>query len=493
MSDELVLGIDIGTSSSKGVLAAPDGTIVARAQREHALSLPRPGWAEHDAEAVWWDDVKALCAELVPRAGRRLHALCVSGIGPCVVPCDERLRPLRPAILYGIDTRATAEVDELERLLGTQTILRRGGSALSSQALGPKLLWLRRHEPEIWERTAGWYMASSFAVARLTGEYVLDHHSASQCDPLYDLDAGDWAHDWADEVAPGVPLPRLLWPGEPAGAVTAAAAEETGLPAGIPVMAGTVDAWAEAFSVGVRRPGELMLMYGSTMFLVQVAEAPEPAAVLWCTQGIEPDTRSLAAGMSTSGTLVEWLRALFGSPAWDDLLAEAAAVPAGSRGLLVLPYFAGERTPIYDPDARGVVAGLTLAHGRAELLRAAYEGIALGLRDIVSVLEAAAPAARRVVAVGGGTRAQLWMQIVADATGLRQELPRETVGASYGDALLAAIGSGLVPPGTDWSQTAAVVEPDERDAPLYDELYDLYRGLYTSTQDVVHRLASSDA
>ncbi len=488
MSEESFLGIDIGTASTKAVLARPDGAVLARARRDHALSLPRPGWAEHDADAVWWSEILSICAELAP-ATAGLRGICVSGIGPCAVPCDRELRPLRPAILYGIDTRAGEEIAELDERYGAEAILARGGSGLSSQAVGPKLLWLRRHEPEVWARTAGWYMASSFAVARLTGEYVLDHHSASQCTPLYDLDAATWAEDWAQEIAPGVPLPRLAWPAEPVGAVSAAAAAETGLPEGTPVVAGTIDAWAEAFSAGVRGPGDLMLMYGSTMFLVRVTDGARPTAGLWCTQGVERDTRTFAAGMSTSGTLTEWLRSLVGGPSWEELLPEAAAVPPGSRGLLVLPYFAGERTPVYDPDARGMIAGLTLAHGRAELLRAGYEGIAFGIRQVLELFEQAAGRPRRIVAVGGGTRSALWLQIVSDVTRVSQLLPEETVGASYGDALLAAIGTGAVPADTDWSRAAQLIEPDGRRA-VYDELFELYSKLYPATASVAHRLAA---
>jgi xylulokinase len=490
MNGELVLGVDIGSSSSKGVLASLDGTVVARAQRTHSLSLPRPGWVEHDAEDVWWRDVCAICAELLETTAHRVKAVCFSGIGPCLLPCDRNLRPLRPAILYGIDTRAEHEIAELEERYGADAILARGGSALSSQAIGPKLLWLRRQEPELWKRASGWYMANSFVIARLTGEYVLDHHSASQCDPLYDLAASAWATDWADEVAPGVPLPRLVWPVEIVGVVTAQGAQQTGLLEGTPVVAGTIDAWAEAFSAGVHRPGELMLMYGSTMFFVQIVDSATPSPLLWYTQGVQPGRKTLAAGMSTTGTLTDWLRNLVGTPSWDDLLAEAASVPAGARGLLMLPYFGGERTPIYDPHARGVIAGLSLTHGRAELLRAAYEGIACGVRQILAVLSEAAAPPSRVVAVGGGTSAPLWLQIVSDVTGVEQDLPAETIGASYGDALLAAIGAGLVPPETDWSYTAEVVRPVARDGAVYDQLFDLYCRIYPATAPIVHQLAS---
>jgi xylulokinase len=487
--NEVLLGIDIGTSGSKAVVCTPDGEILARAERSHRLSLPHPGWAEHDAEAIWWTDVRALCAELVPGFADRIAGVCVSGIGPCVVPCDGDGRPLRPAILYGIDTRATAEVEAIERRLGADAILARGGSVLSSQALGPKLEWIRLHEPDVWRRTRGWYMASSFVIRRLTGEYVLDHHSASQCDPLYDLGAGTWAEDWAASIAPGVPLPRLVWPAERVGEVSARGAELSGIPVGTPVMGGTIDAWAEAFSVGVRSPGDLMIMYGSTLFLVQVLDRPLALPGLWSTRGVEPGTHSAAAGMATSGILTDWLRTLTGEPSWEQFAAGAADVPPGSRGLLILPYFAGERSPLFDPDARGAIAGLTLSHGPAELARAVYEATAFSVHHNLAVLADAVGPPARAVAVGGGTKGTLWTAIVSDVAGIEQELPAETIGASYGDALLAAIGSGIVAPETDWSRPADVVRPDPSTAAAYRELYDLYLDLGRSVERVSHRLA----
>jgi len=490
VSVETVLGIDIGTSATKAVLARGDGTIVAEARRAHSIFWPRPGWAELDADSVWWNDVRAVCAELAPLAGDSLAGVCVSGIGPCVVPCDSNLRPLRPAILYGIDTRASAEVDELTKRFGGGAILERGGSTLSSQALGPKLLWLRRHEEDAWRAATGWYMASSFVAARLTGEYALDHHSASQCDPLYDLDSEGWATDWIDEVAPGIAFPRLLWPSDVVGTVTAEASSATGLPAGTPVICGTIDAWAEALSVGVRSPGDAMLMYGSTMFFVQVVADAPPHPLLWTTQGVQQGTRTYAAGTATGGSLTEWIRDLVGQPDWPTLMAEAGEAPPGARGLLVLPYFAGERTPIYDPLARGVVAGLTLRHRRGDLLRAAYEGIGCGIRQIVELLDR--PPAR-LVAVGGGTQAHLWLQVVSDVTGIAQELPEQTIGAAYGDALLAAIGTGLVAAETDWTRIARVVEPDDGVRRAYDDVYRRYPTLYAATSQIVHELQELSA
>lgn len=493
VSDYLI-GIDMGTASSKGVLVTPDGRIVAMESRAHSMSLPHPGWAEVDAEQVWWADVVALSRELVAAAGTaRIGGICVSGVGPCLLLCDDQLRPLRPAILYGIDMRATLEIEELTERYGAERIVARGGTALSTQAVGPKMMWVRRHEPEVWAKAAGWYNSNSFAVARLTGEYMIDHHSASQCDPLYDITARDWCTDWAADIAGNIPLPRLAWPSDVVGTVTARAAAETGLPEGTPVCAGTIDAWAEAFSAGVRRPGDLMLMYGSTMFFVQVLAELRSDPMLWTTSGVEPGSYTFAAGMATSGSLTSWLQQVFGNVPFPQLVAEAAAIPPGSDGLLMLPYFAGERTPIFDPKARGVIAGLSLRHDRGHLFRAAYEGIAFGIRQILEFFDHAGGAAARIVAVGGGTQGGLWTQIVSDVTGRTQEVPAETIGASYGDALMAAIGTGLIAADTDWATAGSIIVPDAARRPVYDDLYVRYNALYPATKDLVHGLADLQA
>jgi glycerol kinase len=205
-----------------------------------------------------------------------------------------------------------------------------------------------------------------------------------------------------------------------------------------PVITGTVDAWTEAVSVGATGVGDLMLMYGRTMFLVVTTAERLLVPELWSTVGAFPGTRNLAGGMATSGAVTEWLRTLMGSPDHAVLLPEAEASGPGARGLLMLPYFAGERTPIADPDARGVIAGLTVEHTRGDLYRAALEATALGVRHNVETMRAAGAAVRRVVAVGGGTKSALWTRIVSDVTGLEQHIPTVTIGASYGAAHLAA-------------------------------------------------------
>ena len=493
----LTLGVDIGTSSSKGVLVAADGTLLAQASRPHTVSSPHPGWFEHDADQVWWADFRDIVAELLaaladlPGGPQPIDALAVSGIGPCLLPADAAGNPLRAAILYGVDTRATAQIAELTERLGGGIVLARCGSPLTSQAVGPKFAWLTEHEPQVAAATKRWFMASSFLTFRLTGEYVLDHHSASQSVPLYSPRTNAWIQEWCEQIAPGVEFPRLAWPTEIIGEVTAEAAAHTGLPEGLPVLAGTIDAWSEAAGVGVLQPGDSMLMYGTTMFLVHVTEAPHAFANLWGPTGLLPGSHCLAAGMATSGAVTSWLADLTGTD-YAALTAEAATLPPGADGLLMLPYFAGERTPLFDPDARGVLAGLTLHHTRGHLYRAALEATAFGVRHNLETIALSGEEPNRYVAVGGGTTGGLWTQIVTDVIGRPQQIPRHTIGAAYGDAFLAAVAAGNAAIGDigAWNPVDHVVEPDPERHRRYTKLYQHYRELYPATVGIVHSLVA---
>jgi len=481
------LGVDVGTSSTKGVLVDLAGTVLASTVREHEVSRPHPGWVEMDA-GVWWDEFVSISRELVATTDEPVVAVGVSGMGPCVALADGDGVPLRPAILYGVDTRATEQIARLTRELGSREILSRGGSALSTQAAGPKVAWVADHEPEVFQKARKLFMPASWLAYRLTGAYVLDHQSASQCSPLYDSIAQEWYEPWARPILGGIELPALVWADAVVGGVTSVAAAGTGLPEGTPVVSGTIDAWTEAVSVGAQEAGDLMLMYGTTMFLVNTISERITIPELWGTVGAFEGTRNLAGGMATSGAITGWLRALVGSPDYPTLLAEAAASGAGAHGLLMLPYFAGERTPVADPDARGIIAGLTVEHTRGDLYRAALEATALGVRHNVEAIRAAGGTIERVVAVGGGTQGDLWLQVVSDVTGLIQEVRAVTIGASYGAAFLAARATGAADIDT-WNPVVRRVEPDASLAAGYDELYALYRELYPATAAVAHALA----
>lgn len=485
---EVVLGVDIGTSSSKGVLVDFGGRIHATAVRDHDVTRPSAGQVEMDS-AIWWQEFVEISRELTATENVRVVGVGVSGMGPCVLVTDEHANALRPAILYGIDARALEQIDYLNEAFGEQSIVERCGSTLSTQAVGPKLAWLSEHEPDISVRARMLFMPSSWLAYHLTGEYVLDHHSASQCTPMYDTSAHDWYPPYAEPLVQSIGLPRLVWPGDIVGYVNESAADMTGIPKGVPVIGGTIDAWSEAVSVGAQRPGDLMLMYGTTMFLINTLQARATSSSLWGTVGVVPGTYNLAGGMATSGAITAWLRKLVGSPDFSTLLSEADQSGAGANGLLMLPYFAGERTPVADPNARGLVAGLTLDHSRGDLYRATLEATAFGVRHNVQTLASLGGTVQRTVAVGGGTQGGLWTQIVSDVTGLEQQIPSVTIGASYGAAYLAAAALSSVAI-DDWNPIVSVIRPREESSARYETLYGLYRELYESTASITHRLTN---
>lgn len=483
------LGVDIGTGSSKGVLTDHGGRILRQATRNHVTTNPHPGWFEHDPEQVWWGDVVALCRELLDGVDEPVSALCVSGIGPAVLITDEADTPLRAAILYGIDTRCARQAEELNASIGQDTLIKHVGNVLSTQSVGPKLQWIAETEPDTWWRARRMYSAPAWVVRRLTGEYTLDRYSASASDPLYDLGRRDW---WEEMWQPYDRLerPRLAWPGEIVGEVSAQGAAATGVPAGTPVAAGTVDAMAEAYSVGCRSVGDTMIMYGSTMFLIQVADAMMPSTLLWATEGRTDETFSLAAGMATGGLVTTWLSETLQRD-YAELASAAEDVRPGSDGLMLLPYFSGERTPIFDPQARGSWTGLTLDHTPGHLYRSALEGTAMGVRHNLDAMRDSGAAARRLVAVGGGTAQHLWPQIICDVTQLPQDLPSVTVGASYGDARMAADALGADT--SSWNPVAERLTPDDEAGEVYQRLYALYVENYPAVAGTMHGLGELDS
>lgn len=490
------LGIDIGTFESKGVLVdTATGRIVAEARHPHRMIVPQPGWAEHRAEEDWWGDVVRITRSILAQPGvdpARIACVAASGIGPCMLPVDHEGAPLMNGVLYGVDTRASAEIADLTDRIGADIILDRCGNALTSQSVGPKILWLKRNRPEVFARTDCILTSTSYIVMRLTGERVIDHYTAASFSPLYDVRRLDWTNELDATVGPGQ-LPRLMWSTEIAGRVTAAAAAETGLLAGTPVTCGTIDAAAEAVSVGVSRPGDMMMMYGSTIFVIQVTADRVRDARLWYAPWLFAGRHVSMAGLATSGTLTHWFRDqiardLAPEDAFARLADEAAGSPPGANGLLWLPYFSGERTPIHDPLAKGAVFGMNLTHTRGDLYRALLEGIAMATAHVVDTCREAGHPPARVLAVGGGTRNRLWLQSTSDFADLPQIVSEKTVGASYGDAFLAALGVGAAAEGdiARWNPPAETVMSQHTG--LHARQSALFRRLYAQTRDIAHML-----
>ncbi|HEY1887226.1 MAG TPA: FGGY-family carbohydrate kinase [Roseiarcus sp.] len=489
------LGIDIGTYQSKGVLVDADGRVLASAARPHELIVPRAGWAEHRADEDWWADFVWLSQKLLADSG--LHASDVkavgaSAIGPCMLPVDADGAPLMNAVLYGVDTRASREIEDLTAGIGAARILSFGGNALTSQAVGPKILWLKRNRPDIYAKARKFLNSTSFLVNRLTGRFVADHYSASSVAPLYDIEQRTWSDALGPDITELERLPEIAWTTEIAGTVTHWAAEQTGLAFGTPVIVGTIDAAAEAISVGVLDPGELMLMYGSTIFTIRIGSERIRDPRLWHAPWLFPDQYASMAGLATSGTLTHWFadqlaRDVSPEAAMAALAAEAATSRPGANGLVFLPYFSGERTPIHDPNAKGAIVGLTLAHTRADIYRAALEGIAFATNHIFDTYAEAGAPPSTIVVVGGGLRNRIWTQATSDISGLRQQARKVSIGASYGDAFLARLALGDVSKSAikQWNPAAFLIEADPRNARAYEKLYATFRALYPRMRDIM--------
>lgn len=492
---DLLLGIDVGTGSAKACLTDRAGEVLATDSIEHTTSTPRPGWFEHDPDALWWAQVTALCRRILD-AGHSKHdigALAVSAIGPCVVPLGVDGHPLRPGILYGVDTRATDQIRDLNETIGDDTLVDHAGMALSSQATVPKMLWIRDNEPDVWDSTATMTTASSYIVYRLVGSHSIDPHQAAHFLPFYDAERRAWTDRFADRIPGFDLLPEVREPIHVAGTLTRSAAADTGLVEGTPVAVGTVDAAAEAIGVGVRRPGDLMVMYGSTMFFILVAAHRTEVPGAWLVGGLEDSQFNVAAGLSTAGSLTEWVRkvtkpATGRADGYAELFEAAASVPPGSGGLLMLPYFEGERTPISDPEATGVLVGIGLEHGPPHIMRATLESVAFAARHNIETMESAGATVERLVAVGGGTSTDLWLSIVSDVTGKPQHVPNQRIGASYGNAFIAGVATGALR--TDdiesWTAGGRTIEPRGHD--VYDDFFGHYQDLYRSTARIQHAL-----
>ena len=510
MPQDLLLGIDIGTYESKGVLTTITGEVIAQVAVPHQLLFPRAGWAEHDPELTWWGDFCTITKQLLSTPGvvaADIKGVGISAIGPDVLPIDENFNPLRMGILYGVDTRAVKEIDELNEKYGEDEIFNATANCLSSQSTGPKILWIKKNEPEVYKKARWFVDATTFIVARLTSRVVIDHFSAGCMVPMYD----PWSNKWSDRFCKDFvnleQLPEILWSHELAGRVTSRASELTGLAEGTPVSVGTIDAGAEALSVGVTKPGEMMMMYGSTIFMIQVTDNDQAREKrLWAGPYLFPGTWCLLAGMATSGSLTRWFRDQFapelvaaeksgGASAYAELVKEAAETKPGAEGVIVLPYFSGERTPVMDPRAKGMIFGLSLTHTRGHIFRAILEGMGHGVKQHVDLFTSIGARPKTIKSVGGGTKNSIWLQAISDISGVPQEVAPLTFGASYGDALLAGVAVGLVSSPEEirtWQGKARIISPDEKLAETYRPLSEIYTSLYDATKNQMHKLHELD-
>jgi xylulokinase len=451
-----LVGLDVGTSGVKAVAVSLDGEVFARAERGYPLSTPRPGWAEQDPED-WWEATQGALADLAAEPA----ALGLSGQMHGLVLLDGQERVLRPAILWN-DGRTAAECAEIEERIGLARLVELTGNRALAGFTAPKLLWVRRHEPDVWSRARHVLLPKDYVRLRLTGERSIDAADASGT-LLFDVGNRRWSDEVVDALAiPGEWLPDVH--------------ESTEI--------GTAgDQAAGAVGVGVAEPGPLSVVLGTSgvVFAASRTYRPEPEARLHTFCHAVPETwHAMGVMLSAAGSLA-WLRQALGGAPFDELLAEAERWEPGTEGLLFQPYLAGERTPHAAPDARGTFVGLTLRHDRGALVRAVLEGVAYGLRDSLELLRAVGVEATSARVSGGGARSELWLRIVASTLGLPLERTAVEEGAAYGAALLGGVASGaFASVGEAIDACVRVrdrVEPDPEWSAAYDEGYRRYRDL----------------
>ncbi|WP_428379392.1 FGGY-family carbohydrate kinase [Olsenella sp. Marseille-QA0557] len=506
MSAAYFMGIDTGTSETKGVLIDVDANIVASSSAAHDIKQVGPNAYDHDAEKDWWGDFCKVSRDLIEKSGvdpTDIKCVTTSALGLCCVAVDENCVPTRPAISYGIDGRAEKQMRDLEQEWGQEFIDRVFGRPLCSSDVPPKIRWIQENDPDAYERTAKFINSSTYITAKLTGEYYIDTFlgMAGGFKPLY----GEDGHP-TEETCKGICRPdQLATIAEETdiiGHVTAEAAAATGLAEGTPVTPGGDDSACEAISCGIGKQGDLIVQFGSTIYMFLLTDHLVMDPRVWHEEFIIPGTCDVSGATNTAGSMTKWLRdTMFqdlkaaeeagGENAYTVMAQLAEQVPVGSHGLICLPYFAGERTPIDDPNARGAFFGLTIGHTREDMLRAGLEGVAYSINQHFRIFEEDGVPIHRVLVAGGGTKNHAWMQIVADVCGKTLLVPEVTIGASYGDAMMAAVAAGYW---KDFDELASKVkiastyEPNPENHEAYKKYQKLFDELYPATRDIVHQL-----
>ncbi len=495
-----LLGIDASTTGVKALLIDDNGEIVASSTTPLHLSTPRPLWSEQDPHD-WWQAAITSIRNVVKEAdAENIAAIGLTGQMHGLVLLDDAGEVLRPAILWN-DQRCAEECDEIRARLGKDRLVQISGNDALTGFTAPKIVWVRNHEPDVYDRARHVLLPKDYLRYKLTHEYAMDKADGSGT-LLFDLEKRDWSNEILDALEiPGAWLPPTFEGPEITGRITREAAEATGLREGTPVVAGGGDQSAQAVGVGAIRPGVLAVTMGTSGVVFAATETPliEPQGRLHAFCHAVPNRWHLMGVMLSAAGSLQWYRdALCPNVSFDELVTEAARVPAGSDGLLFLPYLCGERTPHPDPLARGAWIGLTNRHTRGHLTRAVLEGVAFGLKDIFALmLEVGMRDVHQVRVSGGGAKSMLWRQILADVLDSEPVTVNTTEGAAYGAALLAGVAAGVWSDvDTACAQTIRVSErisPDLANVSRYAEMYRQYQSLYPTLRPVSHALSAIEA
>lgn len=505
---DLLVGIDIGTTSTKAIVCDAQGKLLAEASQEYPTHYPHANWAEQDPED-WW---RATCFVLREIFGKqtidahRIAGISISAQAPTIVPVDRSGRPLTMAQLW-MDRRADDECAWLAENVGEARIASINGGRIDPYYFAPKLLWLKKHEPDLLRNTHYTLLCNGYIVHKLTGAFSLDI-SQGPLSLFFDSANLHWSEALLDEMGlDAAKLPPIRQCSDIVGEVTSEAAAVTGLLAGTPVVAGACDGTAAGLEAGVVDIGDAVEMTGQSTVLLISSERPYLGNLLIPLVHAVPGRYLTIGATVASGGALRWFRDTLwedgevggrgerekGST-FDEMTSLAATSPVGSNRLIFLPYLYGERSPIWDSDARGVYFGLSLATTKADMIRAVMEGAAFALRHNVEAAAAGGFPLKSLGCVGGGAKSTLWNQIKADVLNRPLTLPKVGVGAPLGDAMIAAAGVGIYP-SVEAAVRAMVSRgdrylPDADAARKYEEFYQIYVHLYPQIADSFRQLAA---
>ena len=489
------LALDVGTGGARCLAVDEGGRIVAEASSAYPLSSPRPGWTEQDPED-WWEGARSALGRVaanVNETGGEVVGIGLTGQMHGSVFLDASDEPVRPALLWN-DQRTGKQCEEITQAVGPDRLIQLAGNPALTGFQAPKVLWLREEEPESYARVARVLLPKDYVRLRLTGEYATDVSDAAGT--LF-LDVKQ--RDWSEEVLEALEIPRGWLPRvhegpEKTGELREGVAEDFGLPRGTPVAAGGGDNAAAAVGVGVVRGGLVSSSVGTSGVLFAATEdfSPDPSGRLhaFC-HAVPGEYHLMGVTLSAGGSLAWWRDTVGGD--FEDLVAAASKVPPGSEGLVFLPYLSGERTPHLDPRARGAFVGLAARHGLAHLTRAVMEGVVFSLRDSLEIMHGLDVPVEGIRATGGGARSPLWRSLQADVYGAPIRRTTADEGPAYGAALLAGVAAGTYGDVGEASSVVSlreeVTEPDPERSKIYDEHYEVYRSLYGTNREAMHRLS----
>lgn len=504
---QFILAHDLGTTGNKATLYDAEGCLVGSAFESYGVEYPQTGWAEQNPED-WWQAICASTQKLLGQTGVAKDALaCITFSGQMMgcVPLDKQGRPLRHAIIWA-DQRAVAQEQWLSQRIPPEALYRITGHRLSASYTICKILWLRDHQPDIYRAAHKFVQAKDAMVARLTGQFVTDHSDASSTN-LYDLERGDWSERIleAAQLNPAQ-LPALRRSIDVVGEVRAEAAAEVGVAAGTPVVIGAGDGLCAAAGAGVVDEGDAFNYIGSSSWIALATRQPlyDPQQKTFCFAHLIPGMFSPCGSMQAAGASYQWARDHLGLPEtqaaaalgvnpYDLMNLSAEKSPVGANGLLFLPYLLGERSPRWNPRARGGFIGLTVRHSRADMLRAVLEGITLNLRAILEAFTGQGASIQAMRLIGGGARGRFWNQMMANIYGLPvQRLAILEEATSMGAAVVGGVGVGLY---HDFSiakkmnRIVEVIEPDPAAQVTYDKLYPIFEATYHALAPIYDKLA----